>query len=84
MAHVQHNALNQAPFSLFGKRWSEPRSGQGVLRRAGRDLFQILVTWQQRSAERQHLATMSEFHLKDMGLSRSDAEAEASKPFWVA
>ena len=38
--------------------------------------------WQQRSAGRRELISLTERDLRDIGISRSDAEAEASKPFW--
>lgn len=36
----------------------------------------------ERYRQRQALRGMPEHLLKDMGLSRSDAEREAAKPFW--
>ena len=44
----------------------------------------IILLWQQRAAERHHLSTLGEHHLKDIGLSRADADIEASKRFWQA
>jgi uncharacterized protein YjiS (DUF1127 family) len=38
--------------------------------------------WQQRSAGRRELMNLTERDLRDIGISRSDAEAEANKPFW--
>ncbi len=78
MANVQQHAQWNTISPTFGNRWSR----SGSLRHAALGLFQTLVTWQQRSAERQHLANISDFHLKDIGLSRADAQLEASKPFW--
>ena len=34
--------------------------------------------WQQRRAS----GRLSDFHLKDIGISRADAEREIAKPFW--
>ena len=50
---------------------------------AGR-LLHTLATWQQRSAERQQLAQLSDRSLRDLGLSRADTAREATKPFWQA
>lgn len=41
-----------------------------------------LHRWQNRAAQRRILAGMSDYHLKDIGLSRADVEGEAAKPFW--
>ena len=35
-----------------------------------------------RSRQRRDLSTLSEYHLRDIGLSRTDVEAELRKPFW--
>jgi uncharacterized protein YjiS (DUF1127 family) len=45
-------------------------------------LFDILVRWQARARERNHLAGLSDDALKDIGLSRADVERESRKPFW--
>jgi uncharacterized protein YjiS (DUF1127 family) len=42
-----------------------------------------LAKWQQRSAGRRELVNLSERELRDIGITRSEAEAEANKPFWV-
>ncbi len=41
-----------------------------------------LQQWRNRSVQRRMLAGMSEYHLKDIGLSRADVEGEAAKHFW--
>lgn len=41
-----------------------------------------LMTWQQRAEQRRCLRGLDDHLLKDIGLSRFDAEAEAAKPFW--
>ena len=38
--------------------------------------------WLIRLKQRRQLARLSDVMLKDIGISRSDADAEASKPFW--
>ena len=40
--------------------------------------------WRQRVRERGSLASLSERDLHDVGLSLSEAMAEAEKPFWRA
>ncbi len=45
-------------------------------------LWQTLLTWQERASSRHRLALMGEHELKDIGISRCDAERETDKPFW--
>ena len=39
--------------------------------------------WGQRRRQRQALQDLDEHQLRDIGISRDDAEHEASKPFWA-
>jgi len=41
-----------------------------------------LVTWQSVSRQRRELRRISDHLLKDVGLSRVDADREAARPFW--
>lgn len=41
-----------------------------------------LQRWRDLYQQRRQLAALSDFMLKDIGLSRADAEREASRPFW--
>lgn len=55
--------------------------------RSGGLIFRVidtLLVWQHRAAERHQLASLSDYDLKDIGLSRGQAEGEAVKPFWLA
>jgi uncharacterized protein YjiS (DUF1127 family) len=45
-------------------------------------LVDLLATWERRARERRTLAEMSNHMLKDLGISRVDAQLEADKPFW--
>lgn len=47
-----------------------------------RGAVETLLAWQHRAAERQQLAALSDYDLKDVGLTRTDAVMEARKPFW--
>jgi uncharacterized protein YjiS (DUF1127 family) len=49
-----------------------------------RDLFDLLMLWQERAVQRHALARLDEALLKDIGLSRAEAERETGKPFWRA
>ena len=42
----------------------------------------LLATWEGRARDRQRLAHMSEYLLKDLGISRADARSESDKPLW--
>jgi uncharacterized protein YjiS (DUF1127 family) len=41
-----------------------------------------LTEWKRRIEERRELMTLDDRMLHDIGLSRTDAEQEARKPFW--
>ncbi len=43
-----------------------------------------LLLWQARAFQRQALASLDDHLLKDIGVSRSEADREAGKPFWRA
>lgn len=47
-------------------------------------LFDIVSIWFQRTRERRMLMTFDDRMLRDIALSRADAFAEWSKPFWKA
>lgn len=62
-------------------------SGQGHglwrhLMRAARHAGGVLRRWHELARERRQLAELDERMLKDLGLSRADAEREAGRPFW--
>lgn len=44
--------------------------------------WHVLVHWQHRYKERKQLALIDVRLLNDMGITRHEAEIEASKPFW--
>jgi len=52
----------------------------GTSRRGG--VFAALQVWLERREQRRALLNLSDPMLKDIGLSRADAWAEGSKPFW--
>ncbi|MFQ5545364.1 MAG: DUF1127 domain-containing protein [Acidiferrobacterales bacterium] len=45
-------------------------------------LIDMLFTWHERARQRRVLLTLEDYRLKDIGVSRADAELEANKPFW--
>jgi uncharacterized protein YjiS (DUF1127 family) len=42
----------------------------------------LLLIWQERARDRRQLQSLSDHMLRDIGLTRADVFAEASKPFW--
>ena len=47
-----------------------------------RELLGLVALWRQRARQRSQLARLDDALLKDIGLTRCDAEMEAAKPFW--
>ena len=47
-------------------------------------IWNALIVWQSRISDRSHLQELPDHMLKDMGLTRSDANRESAKPFWRA
>ena len=45
-------------------------------------LLRTLALWQERARQRRALSELSDELLKDIGVSRADAEHEAGKSFW--
>jgi uncharacterized protein YjiS (DUF1127 family) len=45
-------------------------------------LVSALILWAERARQRRHLARLDDALLKDIGLTRCDAEMESAKPFW--
>lgn len=43
---------------------------------------QIFVTWRRRAKERRELANLDHRAIRDIGLSPSEIQFEANKPFW--
>ena len=45
-------------------------------------VFDVLLVWQERAETRLRLAKLDDYRLRDIGISRADAEREAAKFFW--
>ena len=54
----------------------------GVLYRVLARIGSEIGEWRRRLRDRRALATMSDRSLRDIGLTRYDADWEARKPFW--
>jgi uncharacterized protein YjiS (DUF1127 family) len=57
--------------------------GELLVALAVRAAMQVVI-WQERASERRRLASLDDFLLRDMGLTRSDIHVESRKPFWEA
>jgi uncharacterized protein YjiS (DUF1127 family) len=60
--------------------WSSPRD---ALIWSIRRVTLKVHGWMERSRQRRVLSNLDDHHLKDIGLSRAAAMAEARKPFWM-
>jgi uncharacterized protein YjiS (DUF1127 family) len=58
------------------------RDHDWALARGAHRVVTILLTWQQRAHDRRQLQALNDHMLRDIGLTRADVFAEASKPFW--
>lgn len=47
-----------------------------------RGVLASLRSWRRRYAERRQLASLDARTLRDIGITRADAQHEAAKPFW--
>ena len=49
---------------------------------SARELVTLVALWRERVRQRRQLMRLDDALLKDIGLTRCDAETEATKPFW--
>jgi len=71
MAHVQ--SIRRAPLE-----------SRASARRLVAELRTLIDEWRRRARGRRELAALSDRCLRDIGLTRYDANREARKPFWRA
>jgi len=50
----------------------------------GGQLLALMTVWFQRAHQRRQLAALDDRALRDIGISREQAQTEAAKPFWKA
>lgn len=81
MKHAYSSAIPAS--SAGGKATARPAS---AAKRAGwpARLLDTLFNWQRRVEDRRRLSELDDRLLADMGISRTDAQYESSKPFWKA
>jgi uncharacterized protein YjiS (DUF1127 family) len=72
-ARQRSSLLVLGAFAWLALRWL----GHGLARGA-----EAGAVWLERSRQRRALAQLSDHMLRDIGLTRADAWAEAAKPFW--
>ncbi|MEM8790117.1 MAG: DUF1127 domain-containing protein [Pseudomonadota bacterium] len=53
------------------------------IRQAISELLAVFRVWAQRARSRRHLSDLPPHLLRDIGVTREEAEHEASKPFWL-
>ena len=54
----------------------------GFLTRMVSGALGAILLWQERATQRAHLAALGDHMLKDIGISRAEADREVAKPFW--
>ena len=63
--------------------WTDIAAGfVGAVGLAITRLVDLLLAWQARAREREHLRMMDGRQLRDLGLTRADIVSETDKPFW--
>lgn len=78
---MQRSAFHKTQPALPGA--SELTGGfAGALLRAPVVLFDAMVSWQHQAEERARLRKMGDHQLRDMGLTRGEAEKMANKAVW--
>jgi len=55
---------------------------QGFFVRVSVAVTSMVSVWAARTSQRHQLAGLSDYMLKDIGITRAEAEMEAHKPFW--
>jgi len=68
--------------SVHAHNTSSSRNGLTAVAELLGDAFTLAYGWRDRSRQRRTLMRLDDHLLHDIGLSRSDVEREASKPFW--
>lgn len=69
-----------ASYATLAGRTLGYRSAAG--RALGVQIAEMLLAWFERARQRRQLGQLSDHMLRDIGLSRADAENEVGKRFW--
>jgi len=62
---------------------AKPFGALKIVRVACFKTIEIMMIWQERGEQRCALKELDSRQLKDIGISRADADREAHKPFWL-
>ena len=54
----------------------------GLAKRTAVAALDTLAEWQERARQRRQLQELDDHMLRDLGLSRADAQRESERPFW--
>jgi len=77
--HTRDICLNQACGTVIAKQ----DTLAGVVLKMPGEVFNVLLTWQERATTRARLRELDARFLDDVGLSAQQAYREARKPFWI-
>jgi uncharacterized protein YjiS (DUF1127 family) len=84
---LQHRHQPIMPYEL-DMRWAAAAAARKEfsrgLRAIGQRVATTLAVWAARKSARRELAEMTDYMLRDVGLTRADVWREVSKPFWRA
>ena len=69
-------------YAVYGLPPSSPTAAGLASRWSMGAFIDMLFAWHERARQRRSLLTLDHCMLKDIGISRTDAELEANKPFW--
>ena len=69
-------------YAVYGLPPSSPTAAGHASRWSMGVFIDMLFAWHERARQRRVLLTLDDYMLKDIGISRTDAELEANKPFW--
>jgi uncharacterized protein YjiS (DUF1127 family) len=62
---------------------AQPVGGlRSAVRRSVIRMVEAALAWHDRARERRALMELSDHMLRDIGISRAEAQGEAAKPFW--
>jgi uncharacterized protein YjiS (DUF1127 family) len=79
LVHALGEEIDMSAFALPGAR--VPRRDR-VLQKLASVTVARLLRWHELARQRRTLRTLDDRMLKDIGVTRADAEREASRPFW--
>jgi hypothetical protein len=67
----------------WARRQAEPTSLAEALRSSSHYVMTAVCAWSARRRQRLRLQELDEWMLRDIGVTRAEADAEACKPFWM-